>query len=132
MENPLDLIEKYAKEIESDTQIDISNIMEKQLSAPNVKHKWLYRLTQTKRQLFKLLELKEDMLTKELSGNVLNLPKASIARKLDNNADMIKINRLIREQELLIEYLDNNVNKVFSQMGFDFRNIVELMKMEQL
>jgi hypothetical protein len=132
MENPLELIEKYAKEIELDTQIDITNIMEKQLSAPNIKHKWLYRMTQSKRQLFKLFELKEDMLSKELNSNVLNLPKASISRKLDNSADMMKLNRLIREQELLIEYLDNNVNKVFSQMGFDFRNIVELMKMEQL
>lgn len=132
MENPLEMIEKYAKEIESDTQIDITNVMEKQLSAPNVKHKWLYRLTQTKRQLFKLLELKEDMLQKELAGNTINIPKISVAKKLDNNPDMIKLNRLIREQELLIEYLDANVNKIFSQIGFDFKNIVALMQMEQL
>jgi len=132
MENPSELIEKYAKEIESDTQLDVTNIMEKQLSAPNVKHKWLYRLTQTKRDLFRLLDKKEDMLQQELAGNTLNLPKISIQRKLDSNPDMLKLNRLIREQELLIEYLDNNVNKIFSQIGFDFKNLVALMQMEQL
>lgn len=132
MENPSELIEKYAKEIEVDTQLDVTNIMEKQLSAPNVKHKWLYRLTQTKRDLFKLLDKKEDMLQQELAGNTLNLPKISVQRKLDSNPDMLKLNRLIREQELLIEYLDNNVNKIFSQIGFDFKNLVALMQMEQL
>ena len=129
----MDLLEIYSKEIEMDTSIDVTNIMEKQLSSPNVKHKWLFRLMKAKKQLIDLVELKDSFVNNVMNkDNPLKLSKAVISNKLETQGDYKELQKKIREQELLVEYLDSSVTKIFSQMGFDFKNLVELMKMEQL
>jgi hypothetical protein len=131
--DPIDLIETYSKEIEMDTSIDVTNIMEKQLSSPNIKHKWLFRLMKAKKHLIDLVELKDSFINTVMNkDNPLKLSKAVISNKLETQGDYKDLQKKIREQELLVEYLDSSVNKIFSQMGFDFKNLVELMKMEQL
>jgi len=130
---PMDLLETYSKEIEMDTSIDVTNIMEKQLSSPNVKHKWLFRLMKAKKHLIDLVELKDNFINIVMNkDNPLKLSKAVISNKLETQGDYKELQKKIREQEILVEYLDSSVNKIFSQMGFDFKNLVELMKMEQL
>jgi hypothetical protein len=130
---PMDLLETYSKEIEMDTSIDVTNIMEKQLSSPNVKHKWLFRLMKAKKHLIDLVELKDNFVNNVMNkDNPLKLSKAVISNKLETQGDYKELQKKIREQEILVEYLDSSVNKIFSQMGFDFKNLVELMKMEQL
>jgi hypothetical protein len=130
---PMDLLETYSKEIEMDTSIDVTNIMEKQLSSPNVKHKWLFRLMKAKKHLIDLVELKDNFVNSVMNkDNPLKLSKAVISNKLETQGDYKELQKKIREQEILVEYLDSSVNKIFSQMGFDFKNLVELMKMEQL
>lgn len=132
-DEPMDLLEKYSKEIEMDTSIDVTNIMEKQLSCPNVKHKWLFRLMKAKKHLIDLVDLKDNFVNNVMNrDNPLKLSKAVISNKLETQGDYKELQKKIREQELLVEYLDSSVNKIFSQMGFDFRNLVELIKMEQL
>lgn len=129
----MDLLETYSKEIEMDTSIDVTNIMEKQLSSPNVKHKWLFRLMKAKKHLIDLVELKDNFVNNVMNkDNPLKLSKAVISNKLETQGDYKELQKKIREQEILVEYLDSSVNKIFSQMGFDFKNLVELMKMEQL
>ncbi len=130
---PMDLLEEYSKEIEMDTSIDVTNIMEKQLSCPNVKHKWLFRLMKAKKHLIDLVELKDNFVNNVMNkDNPLKLSTAVISNKLETQGDYKELQKKIREQEILVEYLDSSVNKIFSQMGFDFKNLVELMKMEQL
>lgn len=130
---PMDLLETYSKEIEMDTSIDVTNIMEKQLSCPNVKHKWLFRLMKAKKELIDLVELKDNFINNVMNkDNPLKLSKAVMANKLETQGDYKELQKRIKEQEILVEYLDSSVNKIFSQMGFDFKNLVELMKMEQL
>lgn len=130
---PYDLLEEYSKEIELDTSIDVTNILDKQFSCPNTKHKWLFRLMKAKRELIRLIEQKDNYLLNSMNkDNPLGLSKATLAKKLDSQEDYKTLQRKIKEQEILVEYLDSSVNKIFSQMGFDFRNLVELLKMEQL
>lgn len=130
---PFELLEEYSKEIELDTSIDVTNIMDKQFSSPNTKHKWLFRLMKSKRELIRLIEEKDNFLNSAMNkDNPLKLSKAAMANKLDSLDDYKKLQKKIKEQEILVEYLDSSVNKIFSQMGFDFRNLVELLKMEQL
>ena len=128
----LDLIDQYAKEIEMDTNIDRLNVMDKQLSSPNIKHKWLFRVIKVKRNLLRLQEAKEVMIQQEMESNTLRLSKAIIMSRVESNSEAKKLTRQIKEHELLIEYLDRAVDKIFSQMGFDFRNLVELIKLETL
>jgi hypothetical protein len=127
-----DLIKEYSEQIEEDTKIDVLNLKDKQLSSPNVKHKWLFKLTMEKKKLLELLDKKDRIVAEKMKDNPLELSKARIQAKANTDDTMININKDIKKQELMIEYLDGAVNKIFSQMGFDFRNLVELLKMEQL
>lgn len=127
-----ELIQEYSDQIEEDTKIDVLNLKDKQLSSPNVKHKWLFKLTMEKKKLLELLEKKERIVADKMKDNPLELSKARIQAKANVDDTMINLNKEIKKQELMIEYLDGAVNKIFSQMGFDFRNLVELLKMEQL
>jgi len=126
------LIEKYAIELDMDTYVDVTNIMEKQLSAPNVRHKWLYKLVQAKQKLISLYDDKDALLQLKMQGNPLPISSnPAIKKRAEGDADMKDINKHIHGQELLVEYLDGAV-KQMNQIGFDFRNLVELMKMENL
>ena len=133
MKDPIAQIDEYAKEIEMDTSIDVTNIMEKQLSCPNTKHKWLFKLIKAKKNLIDLVEAKDFYIQNKLAkDNPLNLSKSVIANKAESQMEFRALQKSIKEQELLVEYLDSSVNKIFSQMGFDFKNLVDLLKMEQL
>lgn len=132
MEKGEDLARKYAAEMEIDTDIDIINLKDKQFSSPRVKHKWLYRLMQAKRNLYTLMDAKEQIMNQRLSDNPLGLSKKVIATKVESDADIRMLSKEIREYEILVDYLDASVNKILGQMGFDFKNLVELIKMEQL
>ena len=128
---PYLLIEQYAKELDIDTQIDLTNVMEKQMSAPNVRHKWLYRLTQSKQGLLRLLDEKEALMHHKMQGNPLPVSAPALKRKAEGDSDIRTLNTKIREQELLVEHLDGAVKQI-NQIGFDFKNLVEMMKMENL
>ena len=133
MKEPMELLEEYSREIEMDTQIDVTNIMDKQLSSPNTKHKWLYRLMKAKRELIGMIEKKDNIIHNVVQkDNPMGLSKAVVVNKLESQMAYKDLQKKIKEYEILVEYLDSSVNKIFSQMGFDFRNLVELMKMEQL
>jgi len=124
-------IEQYAKDLDIDTQVDVTNIMEKQMSAPNVRHKWLYKLVQSKQGLLRLLDEKEALMQHKMQGNPLPVSAPVLKRKAEGDLDIQTLNKKIHQQELLVEYLDGAVKQI-NQIGFDFRNLVELMKMENL
>ncbi len=126
-----DLIEKYAAELDIDTQVDITNIMDKQLSAPNVRHKWLYKLVQAKQGLLALYDEKEALMQVKMAGNALPISNPSVKKKAESDVDVYAITKKIHRQELLVDYLDGAVKQI-NQIGFDFKNLVELMKMENL
>ena len=47
------------------------------------------------------------------------------------NETVEKLTEEIKESEMIVEYLEK-VEKIFSAMTYDYKNIVELMKMEQM
>lgn len=129
--NAYEQIDTFAIELDADTQVDSTNILQKQLSAPNVRHKWLYRLVMAKKALIKMDEAKEEMISQKL--NVSNLPVSNIAarKNAERQPDVSILDKEMRQQELLVDYLDAAV-KQMNQIGFDYKNLVELMKLEQL
>jgi hypothetical protein len=131
MINAFEEIDKYSAELDADTQVDATNIMQRQLSAPNVRHKWLYRLVMAKKALIKLDEQKEAIISEKL--NISNLPVSNLAarKNIERSPEIASIDKSIRCQELLVDYLDSAV-KQMNQIGFDYKNLVELMKLEQL
>jgi len=129
----VDILEKYKNEVSVDVKIDHINILDKQMELPGIKHKWVFRLVEAKKAFNRLnkkkKELKRDVLSTIEKEIPKSLPKSALDAKIEVSEPIQKINDDIGEIELLIDYLER-VEKVFSAMSFDSKNIIDLMKME--
>jgi hypothetical protein len=130
----MNLFEKFQLEIKEDVKIDQINLLERQLMLPALKHKWVARLIENKRlknQLEKKKkDLKEEVLkTLQKDGLPTGIPKAALQAKVESSDVIYNINQDIENTELIIEYLEK-VEKIFSSMTFDIKNITEISKLE--
>ena len=132
MEKADDLFEKYSKELEIDTQVDVTNLMDKQYSLPHVRNKWLYRLRGCQKNYHRLVDAKNEFISKQIADTPVQLSSAKISKKVESDPNYKKLVEEIRDYESLIAYLDANINKNLNSMGFDIKNIIELMKLETL
>lgn len=127
--------EEISKEIQEDLKLDRISLLEKQLILPAIKHKWVSRLIQYKRTKNALLKkkknLKEEVLKslKDSENIPLNIPKASLDKKLESSDIVKKIDDEIEELLIIIEYLEK-VESICRSMTFDIKNAVELEKLE--
>jgi hypothetical protein len=130
----MELFDKFQQEIKEDTKIDQLNLMDRQLMLPAIKHKWVARLIEQKRNRNNLEKkkkvLREEVLKKLESGGIpTGVPKASIKEKVDASDTIKKINEEIDDVNLLIEYLEK-VEGIFRSMTYDIKNITEISKLE--
>lgn len=128
-----DLFEEFKKEILEDTKIDEINLLEKQLTLPAIKHKWVARLIQQKRNRHKLekkrKEIKEQVLSKLSTQIPSGIPKKALDAKIDSTEQIQKIDEEIQETDVLIEYLEK-IEVIFKSMSYDLRNIIDINKLE--
>jgi hypothetical protein len=130
----MDVISKYNEELLEDLKLDQINILDKQLMLPALKHKWVARLIQIKKQKNDLEKrkksLREEVLKKfEENGIPKGVPKVSIKEKVDATKTISDITLTIDECDLLIEYLEK-VEKILSSMTFDIGNATKLLTLE--
>ena len=102
---------------------------------PGKKHKWVARLIQHKDELNKLKKLQKKLKDKTIerlkneSNVTLTIP--TLEKKAENT-DLLKgIAQKIKNQQLIIEYLEK-VEQVFRSMTWDIKNVIEIMKLEEL
>jgi hypothetical protein len=132
MSTPLELIEKYAKEADLDTELAVASLRERLENGAQTKHKWLYRLVQSQRTLNELKDQKSDLIQAELGKDVLGMNKAIIKAKVEKSQAVYELNKKITDQELLVTYLDNLFNNVLGQSGYDRSKLVDYLKLEAL
>lgn len=132
MEKPYDLMDKYAIELALDTDINPINLADKQFSAPNTKHKWLHRSYMARRRLADLEEEKEELFRKKQSNFAVALSKAAVISKFEKDEEFIVLNKEIKKQEMLVEYLDKSLDLIYKHLTYDFRGIIDRMKLEVL
>lgn len=130
----MDLLAKYSQEIQEDTKIDQINILEKQLMLPALKHKWVARLIEQKRNKSNLekkrKDLKEEVLKKlKEEGIPEGIPKLSLNSKVESSETIKKIDEEIQQVEFIIEYLEK-IEKIMSSITFDLGNATKIMMME--
>ena len=130
----MDLFCQYMEEIQEDVKFDQINILEKQLSLPAIKHKWVSRLITQKRNKNKLeqkkIDLKEDVLkTLTEKGIPTGIPKAALTAKVESSETIKKINEDLKEIDLIIEYLEK-VEKIMSSLTYDIGNATKIMTLE--
>lgn len=126
-------LDKYMEEIVQDTSVDNFNILDVQMRLPAIKHKWVGRLMRHKFEVKELRREKEKLI-KELTSKLLSESPVKIAepvaeKKVCKVDSVLKIDAKIKETYLLIEYLEK-VEKIFSSMTFDIKNVTEIMKLE--
>lgn len=130
-----EIFEKYKAELDEDTKLDELCLKEAQLMLAGRKHKWVGRLMQQKRELYKLKRLKKQT-SKQLIDQIqseTNVDMSNIAlnRKIENLPQIEKIDEAIEESEILIQYLEK-VEVIFRSMTYDIKNIIDIQKLESL
>jgi hypothetical protein len=128
-------LENIKKELIEDTKIDELNILEKQLTLPAIKHKWVFRLIEEKRTLNNLnkkkIATRASILGTLSDQNAIppGISKSSLEKKIDNSESILKLKEQIEDSELLIEYLEK-VETIFKSMTYDLSNIIKIQTLE--
>lgn len=131
----VELIERYKEEIGKDLVINEFNIKDVQLKLPSRKHFWAARLIDAKITHFKLVKRKKS-LKESITKRIINEAPVRVTQQTaeiaaESSDELQNITIEIKDYEFVIEYLEK-VEKIMSGMGFDIKNILEIMKMEQL
>jgi hypothetical protein len=130
----MELLDKYSEEIREDVKIDQLNILDKQLMLPAIKHKWVSRLIETKRNKIMLERKKKDLkeqvfLKMKEEGIPTGIPQTALNKKLESSESIRKIDEDLKDADLVIEYLEK-VEKIFSSFTYDIGNATKLMVLE--
>jgi len=131
----VDLLDQYIAEIEKDLQINEFNLKDSSMRTPARKHYWVSKLIKHKRNLI-VLEKERDNVKKEITKKIIEESPVKVAlpvaEKASNNHEkMIQLQQKVNDEKLIVEFLEKT-EKVFSAVGFDIKNIIDIMKMEQL
>ena len=131
----MSIIDQYVKEVEKDLVIDEFNIKEASMKAPGKKHFWVSKLINHKRILMAYKseknDLKKDIIKEVMAQAPIKLTFPVAERTAEQHEKIKEVQSKIEEQELIVEFLEK-VEKTFSSLSFDIKNIVEIMKMESL
>jgi hypothetical protein len=129
------LLDQYIDEIEKDLQINEFNLKDSSMRTPARKHYWVSKLIRHKKNLLSLKQLR-DSIKKEVVQKIIEESPVKVTIPVAEKASykhekMLEISKKINDEELIIEFLEKT-EKTFSAVGFDIKNIIEIMKMEQL
>lgn len=131
----VELLKKYFEEVGKDLVLDDFNIKEQSMRLPARKHYWVAQLIKAKierNQTFeKKKKLKKDITKEVIATSPVKLSQSAAEQAAERHESLSTLTSKIKELDLIIEYLEK-VEKTMSQMGFDIKNAVEIMKMEQL
>ena len=131
----MEILERYITEIEEDLKIDQFNIKEASLKSPGRKHFWVSRLINHKRNLQSLenkkLDLKKQIMDQIHDQSPVKLSTYTVDKTSDDSGMIREIQVKINEEKLIIEFLEKT-EKIFSSLTYDIKNIIEIMKLEQL
>jgi uncharacterized membrane-anchored protein YjiN (DUF445 family) len=135
MEENKNKLQEYIKELNDDTQLDRVILEDKQLKLPAIKAKWVSRLILSKKELSSLDDILEDAIEK-ISKQIKNEADVAIntlyAEKAAEKHEFVKkIKKQIKQTQNIIDFLEKT-EKILSTMTYDIKNIVELIKQEQM
>ena len=126
-----DLMTKYETEFEEDAVINEFNLKDKQLMLPGIKHKYVAYLIQHKVRKHELENIKKEAIEELFKKENLDigLSKQAMEKKYENSAPIQKINSLIKEQDIIIDYLEK-IEIISKSMTYDISNIIKIMELE--
>lgn len=126
-------LEKYIQELERDVILDELNMKESALMLPAKKAKWVSRLMLEKTALADLNKKKHQIIKAAVEEvkkeSAVRLAQPILEKAAEKHPMVEDIIIKIREKEILIEFLEK-VEKTMQSLGFDIKNLIELIKME--
>lgn len=130
-----EIIEKYDAELQEHVMVDSINLKDRTRQLPAYKHIWVGRLIRHKIELNKLTTKKGE-LVQELAAEIrkthtTHLSAPAAEKWAHNSAEVKNLTKQIKEQEIIIEYLEK-VEKIMHSYGFDLKNMIEIEKLETL
>lgn len=131
----MDTLKKYIEEINKDLHIDDFNLKDTQMKLPARKHFWVARLMDAKINKSKLLskkkQHKKELVSRIISESPIKITTQTAESAAENTSEIENINDKLKELDYIIEYLEK-VEKIFSSMHWEIKNIVQINQMEQL
>jgi hypothetical protein len=131
----VETLKRYIDEVNKDLVIDDFNIKDSQMKLPSRKHFWVARLMDAKVNKNKLLakkrQHKKELVTRIISESPVKITAQTAEAAAENTADVEVINEKLKELDFIIEYLEK-VEKIFSSMHWEIKNIIQINQMEQL
>ena len=131
----MELLKNYFEEVGKDLVLDDFNIKEQTMRLPARKHYWVAKLIKAKierNQTFeKKRKLKKNITKEVIATSPVKLSQSAAEQAAERHESLSSLTSKIKDLDIIIEYLEK-VEKTMSQMGFDIKNAVEIMKMEQM
>lgn len=131
----MEILDQYIDEIEKDLQINEFNLKDSSMKTPARKHYWVSKLIRHKKNLLSLRQqrdsIKRDVVRKIIEESPVKVTVPVAEKASYQHEKMKEISNKISNEELIVEFLEKT-EKTFSAVGFDIKNIIEIMKMEQL
>lgn len=138
-----DRMEKYIKELEDDLKLSETNIHEKTLLKPGISAKWirfLYEEEQFKKKLTqkiedlknqlaeKIFEKRKESLINQQSFTEVQI-KIEVERRLKQLPQYVLIKDELAVQDEIIRLI-NEAKQLISQLSFDIKNSIDILKLE--
>jgi hypothetical protein len=131
----MEILKKYISEIGSELNIDEMNLKESSMRAPARKHFWVSRLITHKLELNEAKKLKEKtikaLMNKVENDSPIALSKINLEKSIENTDEIKTLNHQIKEHEMIVEYLEK-VEKIYSSLTYDIKNMVQMTSLEQM
>lgn len=125
--------EKYRATVEQELKFDRFSVQQMAQSLPGKKHFWVGELVRNKIKLKRKEDEKRTLIanTQKQIKPEIGMTKASLDKAIFNSPEIKKLDQEIEEYKLIIEYLDH-VTKIYYQCGFDLKNFIETLKLEEV
>lgn len=143
MENALEVSDtknvflgKYYAELSQDLFLNIANLQEKNLRCSSIRAKWLMYLTKEKENRKRVKKSKEELKNALLNKQEIDSNKSILRQKnedslLKDNEPLKQLNETIEQLDEVIIFLEYAWN-ILNDFGYNIKNIIELIKLEQV
>jgi hypothetical protein len=111
------------------------NLKESSLRAPARKHFWVSKLINHKVELNRLKKEKDkkikEVMKKTEESSPVQVSKVNLEKMIESTDEMKSFNERIHEVESIVEYLEK-IEKIYSSLTYDIKNMVKMTEIEQL
>ena len=126
-----DILTGYQQEFEKDSDFNELNLRERQMMLPALKHKYVAYMIRHKQKKYELEKAKKDAiddLVNSYEGPV-GLSTTAIENRIKSKPAIRRIDDMIKEQEIIIDYLEK-IEYITKSMTYDISNIIKIMELE--